>query len=113
MYQPNDVVAFIHSDDDACVELGLIRRCCDTGNVHVQLLEHRQCKTKFTWLPLWSNTKVTRRHTAQPEGFEAVCKEVSMSMILGKVSLTSGHMLDAMSLNLLESLGLSVDVKAH
>ena len=112
VYEPNDVVAFVHSDDDACVELGLVQSCCDT-NVHVQLLEHRRCKTKFTWLPLWSNTKVTRRHTAQPEGFEAVCKEVSMSMILGKVSLTSGHMLDAMSLNLLESLGLSVDVKAH
>ena len=56
---------------------------------------------------------MTRRHTAQPEGFEAVCKEVLMNTILGKVSLTSGHMLDAMSLNFLESLGLSVDVKAH
>ena len=112
VYEPNDVVAFMHSDDDTCVELGLIQSCYDT-NVEVQLLEHRQCKTKFTWLPQWSNSKVTRRHTVQPAGFEAVCKNVHMNTILGKVSLTSGHMLDGMSLNFLESLGLSVDVKAH
>ena len=40
VYEPNDVVAFVHSDDDACVELGLVQSCYDT-NVHVQLLEHR------------------------------------------------------------------------
>ena len=49
----------------------------------------------------------------QPAGFEAVCKNVHMNTILGKVSVTSGHMLDGISLNFLESLGLSVDVKAH
>ena len=112
VYEPNDVVAFVHSDDDTCVELGLVQSCYDM-NVEVQLLEHRQCKTKFTWLPQWSNSKVTRRHIVQSADFEAVCKNVHMNTIPGKVSLTSGHMPDGMSLSFLESLGLLVDVKQH
>ena len=112
VFEPNDVVAFTSDADAACVQLGIIQGVSGT-TVSLQLLDHKRCKTRFTWLPQWTNGTSFRRHTVQPAGFEAVCLEVHTDHVLSKVTLTPGHMLDGVSLNHLEALGLSVDVKAH
>ena len=106
-YAPGDVVAFANEHDATQVELNMVLECGDS-DVQLQMLLHRKCKTRFTWLPTWQTTMGVKRCTDQP-----VDAFVLHDRILGKVTLTSGHKLDDNSLNFLEALGLQVDVKTH
>ena len=50
-YAPGDVVAFATEHDATQVELGMVHECGDDA-VQLQMLLHRKCKTRFTWLPV-------------------------------------------------------------
>jgi len=111
-YVPGDVVAFATELDATQVELGMVHECGDDA-VQLQMLLHRKCKTRFTWLPVWTTAAGVKRCTDQPADSDPVVALVLHERVLGKVTLTSGHKLDDNSLNFLEALGLQVDVKAH
>ena len=106
------MVAFATEHDATQVELGMVLECGDDA-VQLQMLLHRKCKTRFTWLLVWQTAAGVKRCTDQPVNSEPVDALVLHDRILGKVTLTSGHKLDDNSLNFLEALGLQVDVKAH
>ena len=111
-YAPGDVVAFATEHDATQVELDMVHECGDDA-VQLQMLLHRKCKTRFTWLLVWTIAAGVKRCTDQPADNDLVAARVLHERVLGKVTLTSGHKLDDNSLNFRESLGLQVDVKAH
>ena len=109
-----DVVAFAIEHDATQVDLDTVHGCGNNA-VQLQMLSHRKCKTRFTWLPVWTTAEGVKRCTDQPADNERVVHLVLYERILGKVALTPGHKLADNSLNFLEALGLQdlVDVKAH
>lgn len=111
-YNVHDVVAYSCAEEPEVVQLGVVMESADDG-ISVHELWGRQCKTKVTFLPKWNDGETDQRHTACPEGCEAVIDQIEMRYVLATVTLDKANGLSHESLNLLEAMGLEVDLKAH
>ena len=85
------VLCFDVEHDATQVELGMVLECGDDA-VQLQMLLHRKCKTRFTWLPVWQTAAGVKGCTDQPMNSEPVDAFVLHDRILGKVTLTSGYL---------------------
>jgi hypothetical protein len=106
------VVAYSCAEEPEVVQLGVVMESTDDG-ISVHELWGRQCKTKVTFLPKWNDGETDQRRTACPEGCEAVIDQIEMRYVLATVTLDKANGLSHESLNLLEAMGLEVDLKAH
>ena len=74
------------------VKLGVVMECTDDG-ISVHELWSRQCETKVTFLPKRNDGETDQRHTACPEGCDAVTDQIEMMHVLATVTLDKAKLM--------------------